>query len=165
MTIQDVGAEVDVKKGDRFRALGCTIEVVRVSKTKTWADVEVSQKSGASWSKRQPMPFPEDWDRLPPNPTKVELHIFEPDWTIHPGVHWREIISESGRSQASVAQEMGISQKHLSQILGCHVMPGVQATVKFCQVMEVPVSLMWRLACDHNLALALGKKDLTSEYL
>jgi plasmid maintenance system antidote protein VapI len=158
---------MQVRKGDRFRALGCTMEVVRVSKTQTWADIVVTQTSGASWKKRQPMPFPEDWDRLPPHTPRAAdaAQEIDLDYTIHPGVHWREIITESGHSQAYVAREMGISQKHLSQILGCHVMPGVHSTVKFSETMDVPVQLMWNLACNHSLALALGKKDLTADYL
>jgi hypothetical protein len=153
-------SEMTIKKGDRFRAMGCEAEVLRASKT--WADVQVSQPGGATWKKRQPLPFPEDWTRLPP---ELEDYEFDPDWTIHPGVHWRDIINESGRSQASIATEMGVSQKHLSQILGCHVTPGVDATVKFAGVMGVSAHLLWRLCCDYKLSLALGKKDLTSEYL
>jgi len=60
---------------------------------------------------------------------------------------------------------MGISEKHLSQILTCTVMPGVDATVSFARVMDVPAAVLWRLTCDHRLALAQGKTDLTSEYL
>jgi transcriptional regulator with XRE-family HTH domain len=89
----------------------------------------------------------------------------ELDWTIHPGVHWREAMDESGRSQADVATEMGVSQKHLSQILNCHVIPGLDATMAFTKVLELPPTMFWRMACDYRIALVMGKKDLTSEYL
>ena len=150
----------EVKKGDRFAAMGCVAEVRRVGKT--WADIHVTQTGGASWSKRQPLPFPSDWRRLAP---RSEMLVWEPEWTIHPGVHWREIIEESGKSQAWVAEQMDVSQKHLSQILTCTVMPGVDATMKFAAVMEVSPRLLWNLACNHRLDLALGKKDLTTDYL
>jgi len=152
--------ETGVKKGDRFSAMGAVAEVLRAGKT--WADIEVRQPGGASWRKRQPLPFPTNWRRLPP---RSEMHNAEPDWTIHPGVHWREIIEESTQTQAQVAEQMGVSEKHLSQILTCTVLPGLSATMKFSVVMGVSPRLLWRLACDYKLDLALGRKDLTSEYL
>jgi plasmid maintenance system antidote protein VapI len=161
MTTTHKFKDLTVKKGDRFRAMGATAEVVRASKS--WADLKVWQPgTGASWNKRQPLPFPDDWTRIPPN---LETHQFDPDWTIHPGVFWREVIEESGHSQAFVAREMGTSQKHLSQILSCHVTPGVEATVKFAQTMGVPVHTMWNLCCNYKLDVVLGKKDLTPDYL
>lgn len=161
--VEDVqGPVCPLRKGDRFWVVGAgaEVEVLRVSKD--WADVKVSQPHGASWTKRQPLPFPPGWERVVPDTDKAES---DPDWTIHPGVHWREMITESGRSQAWVAEQMGISQKHLSQIVTCTVMPGLEATVSFARVLGASPRVMWRLACDHRLSLALGKKDLTDEYL
>jgi plasmid maintenance system antidote protein VapI len=152
--------DLAVKKGDRFWAMGADVEVLRASST--WADIKVRQPKGAQWTKRQPLPFPADWERQEPN---LKMHEFDPMWTIHPGVTWRELVDESELSQAAIAREMGISQKHLSQILTCTAMPGVEATVAFANVIGAPSGLLWRLACDHRLALALGKKDLTSDYL
>jgi hypothetical protein len=148
-----------VRKGDRFTAMGADVEVLRVGRS--WADVKVTQPHGAHWNKRQPLPFPDDWTYV----EQDERFGWVPDWTIHPGVHWREMIEESGRSQVDIAEEMGVSTKHLSQIVTCTVMPGVTATVAFARAMEASPWLLWRLACDHRLALALGKTDLTRDYL
>jgi DNA-binding XRE family transcriptional regulator len=153
--------DLPVKKGDRFWAMGCEATVLRASST--WADVLVKQvRTGEEWKKRQPLPFPADWERLDPD---LKLHEFDPQWTIHPGVFWRDLANESGMSQAEIARQMGVSQKHLSQILTCTVMPGVEATVAFANVVGAPVSTLWNMACSHKLALALGKKDVTSDYL
>jgi hypothetical protein len=152
--------DLTVKKGDRFWGMGASIEVLRASRT--WADIKIQQPTGAEWTKRQPLPLPEDWERRDPN---LETHEFDPQWTIHPGVFWREAVTESELSQAQIADQMGISQKHLSQILTCTVMPGVDATVSFAHVVGLPVRTLWILACDHKLGLALGKKDLTSDYV
>jgi hypothetical protein len=153
-----------VKKGDRFTAMGADVEVTRVGTNRSgagWADIRVTQPHGASWTKRQALPFPEDWTYVEHD----ERFVWTPDWTIHPGVHWREMIDESGRSQVDIADEMGVSTKHLSQIVTCTVMPGVAATVAFAKAMDASPWLLWRLACDHRLALALGKNDLTPDYL
>jgi plasmid maintenance system antidote protein VapI len=152
--------DLAVKKGDRFWAMGQDVEVLRASRT--WVDIKVRPPRGDPWTKRMPLPLPADWERRDPN---LKTHEFDPNWTIHPGVTWRELVNESDLSQTWIAEQMGISQKHLSQILTCTVMPGVDATIAFAQTMGVSASLLWRLACDHRLALALGKKDLTSDYL
>jgi plasmid maintenance system antidote protein VapI len=88
---------------------------------------------------------------------------FDPDWTIHPGLHWAEAIEESKRVQREIAQEMGISEKHLSQICNANALPSAKATVAFCQVLDLPVKMFWQLCCNYQLALALGKKDVTAE--
>jgi plasmid maintenance system antidote protein VapI len=159
--VRNVAEDLTIKKGDRFWGMGCAIEVLRASST--WADIKVVQpKNGATWNKRQPLPFPEDWERAEPN---LATHEFDPNWTIHPGVMWREAVNESALSQVEIAEQMGISQKHLSQILTCRVMPGVEATISFANILGIPSHVLWRMACDHKHALALGKKDLTAEYL
>ena len=89
---------------------------------------------------------------------------FDPDWTIHPGVHWAEAIAESGRVQKSVAEEMGVSEKHLSQICNGAALPSAEATVAFSRALDLPIRLMWQLCSDYKLALALGKTDLTRDY-
>jgi len=153
--------DLPIKKGDKYWGMGCEITVLRASKT--WADILVKQvRTGEEWTKRQPLPLPEDWEQLDPD---LKLHEFDPQWTIHPGVFWREAVNESEMSQAEIARQMGVSQKHLSQILTCTVTPGVEATVTFAQVLGLPVATMWNLACNYKLALALGKKDVTSDYL
>ena len=54
----------EVKKGDRFAAMGAVVEVLRAGAK--WADIEVRQTGGATWRKRQPLPLPSDWRRLAP---------------------------------------------------------------------------------------------------
>jgi plasmid maintenance system antidote protein VapI len=151
-----------VKKGDKYFAMGCEMEVRRVSGTGAWVDVTVTQpRTGATWNKRHLLPLPADWEKVVPD----EQFEWLPDWTIHPGVHWREIVVDQELSQTALARQMGVSTKHLSQILTCAVMPGVEATLSFARATGVSPSLLWRLACDHKLAMAMGKKDLTSDYL
>jgi hypothetical protein len=96
-----VVTDLAVKKGDRFRAMGTDVEVLRASKT--WADIRV-QRGEETWTKRQPLPFPKNWRRRPPN---LETHEFDPDWCLHPGVHWRELVEYSGLSQVEIAKQMG----------------------------------------------------------
>jgi len=56
------------RKGDRFEVryphpmAPDYIEVLRVAKGGDWADVRVRQPTGFSWSKRQPLPFPHNWE-------------------------------------------------------------------------------------------------------
>lgn len=89
----------------------------------------------------------------------------ESDWTIHPGIHWAEAIADSGRTQRDVAADMGISEKHMSQICRGRALPSADLTVAFARVTGVPLQMFWNLACNYRLALALEKKDLTADYL
>jgi hypothetical protein len=156
--------DLPVTKGDRYRAMGCEVEVLRVART--WADIRVSN-GPETWTKRQQLPFPVDWEKQDPRRGTVSLVPDDDEltWTIHPGVTWREVVRDSPLNQAQIAEQMGISPKHLSQILHCHVMPGLDATTAFATVMGVSARVLWRLTCDHKLDLALGKTDLTSNYL
>lgn len=97
--------------------------------------------------------------------SEARTEEFDPDWTIHPGVHWAEVIEESGRVQREIAEEMGVSEKHLSQICNGSSLPSAEATVSFARVMNVPARMFWNLCCNYKLALALGKKDVTAEHL
>lgn len=41
------------------------IRVIRVARDGSWADIVVHQvTTGARWSKRMPLPFPESWERV-----------------------------------------------------------------------------------------------------
>jgi len=158
-TTKATAVPYQVKKGDHFLAMGADVEVRRVSTE--WADIKVTQPTGGTWTKRQPLPFPDNWKLQPPQRGAA----WEPNWTIHPGVHWRDIVADSDLTQTEIAKQMGVSEKHMSQIMTCTVMPGLEATIAFARVTETPAHLLWRLACDHRLALAMGKTDLTSDYL
>jgi hypothetical protein len=48
----------DVRKGDRLDWDGISIEVTRVARDGTWADIRC-QDYPAMWTKRQPLPMPE----------------------------------------------------------------------------------------------------------
>jgi plasmid maintenance system antidote protein VapI len=143
--------------------MGCEVEVTRVGSG--WADVKVTQyRNGAHWTKRQPLPFPPDWQHLARGDGNGES-LESADFTVHPGITWRQIIKDSGRTQTEVAVAMGSSAKHLSQIVNCSALPGLETTMAFARAMEVRPEMMWRLVCDHRLALAMGKNDLTGDYL
>ena len=54
-----------VAKGERYQAMGCLVTVNAVSQDGVWANVQVRQlETGASWGKRQPLPFPESWVKV-----------------------------------------------------------------------------------------------------
>lgn len=48
--------------GDRFTVMGTTAEVVKVGRK--YATLKVTQPHGASWTKRQPLPIPDSWERV-----------------------------------------------------------------------------------------------------
>lgn len=68
------GHPVRPKRGDVWTADGAeSIVVNRVSVQRDgcpswsgWADIRVQQSNGATWTKRQPLPFPALWSRSTP---------------------------------------------------------------------------------------------------
>jgi hypothetical protein len=54
---------VTVKKGDRFRWHEVHVEVLRVARDGSWADIYCNanpDSAATGWTKRQPLPFPAD---------------------------------------------------------------------------------------------------------
>lgn len=49
-------------KGDLFEWQDHAVIVTRVAKDGTWADIRVHHPFGATWTKRQPLPIPADWE-------------------------------------------------------------------------------------------------------
>lgn len=49
-------------KGDVWQWENVTAVVRRVARDASWADLHCSQENGACWSKRQPLPFPADFE-------------------------------------------------------------------------------------------------------
>lgn len=53
------------KKGHVYRDGDLEIEVMRVARDESWADINVFQMTtNTAWTKRQPLPFPERWIRV-----------------------------------------------------------------------------------------------------
>lgn len=74
---------------------------------------------------------------------------------LHPGEHWREIMAMRGVTQKHVADELGISPKHLNQIVRGNVLPSVKHVVAFARLMEVSPYLLWHWQADYELEQAL----------
>lgn len=53
------------KAGDKYRDGTNEIDIIRVSKKREWADIYVQQADGWMWSKRQPLPLPASFERVP----------------------------------------------------------------------------------------------------
>lgn len=46
-----------------------------------------------------------------------KLFIFQPDYTIHPGAYFEELLEEGGMHQAKLAIRLGITKKHLNNLI------------------------------------------------
>lgn len=73
----------------------------------------------------------------------------------HPSELWRWALEESELSQAEVARRMGVSHKHLNQILNGHVGPSATMTVRFARATGTSARLLWGAQADHLLADAI----------
>jgi hypothetical protein len=57
---------MDILQGQKYKWMGAIFEVTRVAKDQSWADIKVSTVSrpDKTWTKRQPLPFPEDCQHI-----------------------------------------------------------------------------------------------------
>ena len=66
---------------------------------------------------------------------------------------------QQDRSQASVARELGITEKHLSRVVRGHVLPSAELTVRFARHTGSSIQLLWHTAADYALAQAVRRVD------
>lgn len=79
------------------------------------------------------------------------------DVVMHPGDVWKNLIGHAGVTQVFVAGQMGISTKHLSQILHKHRLPSAMHTVAFAQVMGADARKLWTVVCELEITTAERK--------
>jgi len=61
-------------------------------------------------------------------------------------------MEETGRTQADVSRAMGVSPKHLNQILQGEALPSAGTTLAFAHAVGASSRLMWQLVSDYKLA-------------
>lgn len=77
---------------------------------------------------------------------------FEPDWSVHPGETLREILETSGITQAGLAREMGVSQKHMNFVVQGKSRITVQFAVRLERALGAPTADFWmNLQTQHDL--------------
>ena len=87
----------------------------------------------------------------------MDVEIMELDRT-HPAALWREAILDQKLSQVTVAEAVGVSTKHLSQIINGHVLPSVQLVIRLADYLNLPVRTMWNIQARWVLDEALGDR-------
>ena len=81
-----------------------------------------------------------------PNPRHhLDGVTYHPDWTTHPGEHWRGLLEDRMVAQATLAREVGASAKHINQIMQGHALPSAALVIKMAEVLDAPAKLMWQL--------------------
>lgn len=81
----------------------------------------------------------------------------------HPGEIWREIIEEAGVTQVWVSTRIGVSPKHLNQVVQGHSLPSVKSTVAFANVMHVSAEKIWLAQALYELGIAQDEYEEAEE--
>lgn len=74
---------------------------------------------------------------------------------MHPGIIWRDIIKHARVTGTWVAGQMGISEKHLSNILVGRHLPSAAHTVAFAQVMKANARALYLAQADYEIRKAI----------
>lgn len=88
---------------------------------------------------------------------------FDPNWTIHPGGAWSEIVEYSEQTVAQVAEALRVDRSVLAGVLGGTRLPELQLCVDFARHFGIEPRFIWQLRCNYQLDVALGKKDVTHQ--
>lgn len=75
--------------------------------------------------------------------------------TRHPGHHWLDLMDDMGTTQADVARAIGVSAKHLNQVVRGHALPSPALTVAFAGHLGVDAMALWHAVADYQLALVV----------
>jgi len=75
--------------------------------------------------------------------------VYHPDWTTHPGEHWRGVLEDRGIPQSTLAREVGVSTKHINRIMQCQALPSAALVIRMAQVLDAPAKLMWQLQSNY----------------
>lgn len=101
-----------------------------------------------------------------------DTHPFEPNWTMHPGVHLREWLADAKVPPYLFAKVAGIDRDVFDDIVDCH--PDAVITEDIanrihhasCTVGVGPSAAFWMNAdANYRKALARGAKDTSADYL
>jgi addiction module HigA family antidote len=82
---------------------------------------------------------------------------FDPDWCIHPGGTLLEVLTERELTQAEAARSLGISQKHMNQIVKGKVLYSAKLAVQLEALTNVKAEFWMNLKTNYELGLARGK--------
>lgn len=76
----------------------------------------------------------------------------------HPGSRWRRLIFDAHLTQRQVAERIGVSRKHLSQIVNGKALPSPDITARFAAVVGKSPSKLWADVAAYQLAITLAER-------
>lgn len=85
--------------------------------------------------------------------------VFAPDYAIHPGEYLEELLEEKGMSQAELAIRLGISKKHLSNIINGKVPVSVDVANSLERVFRDRPAKYW-LSIQNAFDIITRKKEM-----
>jgi HTH-type transcriptional regulator/antitoxin HigA len=84
--------------------------------------------------------------------------VYEKGDLLHPGDLLREEVRQRGLRQVDIARDLGISEKHLSQVLNARVLPSVEHVIALSDYLEISPRLVWNVQSRYILDTALGER-------
>lgn len=79
---------------------------------------------------------------------------FRPDWVVHPGETLGELLEERVISQTELANRLGVSHKHVNQIVRGHILYSAELAVALEVALKEPTADFWmRLKVNYELGL------------
>ncbi|MDP9143845.1 MAG: HigA family addiction module antitoxin [Actinomycetota bacterium] len=82
---------------------------------------------------------------------KFTIVGFDPDWSVHPGATLKELLAEWGITQSELALAIGVSQKHISEVINDKAGIGTDFAMRLEDVTHVDALFWVRMQAAHDL--------------
>ncbi len=90
--------------------------------------------------------------------TQYKVPDFNPDWTSCPGDTIREMLEESGMTQAWLAKKCKRPIEQLNRLIKGHIRLTERWAIELGRSTNIPAEFWIVREAQHRLALAMGKK-------
>ncbi len=80
-----------------------------------------------------------------------QKYLYQPDYSIHPGEYLQEVLSSRNITKRELSERLGISTKHLSQIINKKVLINASISLKLERTLGISASIWNNLNSDYAL--------------
>lgn len=92
--------------------------------------------------------------------TNKELYVYKPDYAVHPGEYLEEVLESREIKKKELSDRLGISVKHLSQIIHKQAMLTAELAVQLERTLGISANIWNNLNADYSLFYARSNEAI-----
>lgn len=87
------------------------------------------------------------------------LYPYEPDYAVHPGEYLEEVLEARNIKKNDLAERLGVSEKHISQIINKQALINADLAVKLEKTLGVSANIWSNMSAEYELFIAREKES------